>query len=46
VIGSGGVGFLLVLVVFVVPEGFFELVFEDDDPAGSFQGAGSPARRR
>jgi hypothetical protein len=23
--------------VFVVLEGFFELVFEDDDPAGGFQ---------
>jgi len=28
---------LSALVVFVLPEGFFELVLEDDDPAGGLQ---------
>src|SRR3954467_11396570 len=32
-----GAGFLLAFVVLVLPEGFFELVLQDDDPAGGFQ---------
>src|SRR4051812_38906810 len=35
--GSGGAGFLLVLVVLVLPEGFLELILENDYLAGSFQ---------
>src|SRR6185369_10528054 len=37
VIGSDRAGFLAALVFLVLPEGFFELVLEDDDPAGGFE---------
>ena len=36
--GSGAVRLRPALVILVVAQGFFELVFEDDDPAGGFQG--------